>query len=107
MKIISAGLGLLVLASAGVAVQAKDTKTEAGPQAAPAKSDVSALKKGLDSIRLASSPPGQGTPPGQANRPVDPDQGDDNASLNAINIVCNKDTPAAQRSAICNRPISP
>lgn len=48
------------------------------------------------------------TPPGQNNRPDDPDQGDDNAALNAILKVCSKDTPAARRAAICdNIPDSP
>ena len=42
----------------------------------------------------------------QTGRPVDPDQGDDHASQNAIDKVCNKDTPAAERSAICPGPIS-
>ena len=46
-------------------------------------------------------------PPGQANRPVDPDQGDDNASLRAIQEVCNHDNPSATRSAICPTPVSP
>ena len=32
----------------------------------------------------------------------DPDQGDDNASARAKEVVCTKDTPAAQRSAICD-----
>lgn len=103
MKILPAGLAVLLLAAAGNSVQAKDSK---GP-APPPKDGTAALKKGLDSIRLASLPPGQGTPPGQEKRKVDPDQGDDNASLTAIQIVCNKDTPAARRSAICRRPISP
>lgn len=47
-------------------------------------------------------------PPGQNNRPDDPDQGDDNASQTAIEKVCSKDTPAARRAAICdNIPDSP
>ena len=47
-------------------------------------------------------------PPGQDKRPFDPDMGDDNASQRAIFEVCTKDTPAAERSAICRRgPISP
>ena len=51
-----------------------------------------------------------GTPPAQSTRPDDPDQGDDNAALNAILEVCYKDTPAAERSAICEderEPVSP
>lgn len=47
-------------------------------------------------------------PPGQSNRPSDPDQGDDHASQTAIERVCSKDTPAARRAAICdNIPDSP
>jgi hypothetical protein len=46
-------------------------------------------------------------PPGQSSRPADPDQGDDHAAARAIEMVCTKDTPAAQRSAICPVPISP
>ncbi|HVM38203.1 MAG TPA: hypothetical protein VM265_07445 [Sphingomicrobium sp.] len=47
-------------------------------------------------------------PPGQMSRPADPDMGDDRASAKAILVVCSKDTPAAQRSAICPRvPVSP
>jgi hypothetical protein len=42
----------------------------------------------------------------QTGRPTDPDQGDDNASDRAIQVVCSKSTPAAQRSAIC-RNVSP
>lgn len=103
MKFLPAGLGLLLLAAAGNSVHAKDSKA----QAPPSKDGTEVLKKGLDTMRLAATPPGQGTPPGQVNRPVDPDQGDDNASLTAIQIVCNKDTPAARRSAICQQPISP
>ena len=47
-------------------------------------------------------------PPGQTKRPDDPDQGDDNASMTAITTVCTMETPAAERSAICDRsPTSP
>ena len=47
-------------------------------------------------------------PPGQDKRPFDPDMGDDNASPRAIFEVCAKNTPAAERSAICrSEPISP
>ena len=49
-----------------------------------------------------------GIPPGQLTRPNEPDMGDDNAAREAILTVCTKDTPAAQRSAICDgEPISP
>ena len=46
-------------------------------------------------------------PSAQASRPVDPDQGDDNASLRAIQEVCDHDNPSATRSAICPTPVSP
>ena len=60
------------------------------------------LLNALESMKNGSSPPGQ------SKRPVDPDQGDDNAALRAISEVCTKDTPAAQRSAICpGPPVSP
>ncbi|QNM82924.1 hypothetical protein H8M03_00710 [Sphingomonas sabuli] len=59
-----------------------------------------ALGTAVDSTRA--------NPPGQDKRPADPDQGDDNASDRAISMVCFKDTPAAERSAICDRsPASP
>ena len=95
MNALAASLALLLLV-AGTSVQARDQK----PTSGPAKSATSDLKKGLDAM-IASA-----TPPGQANR-TDRDQGDDNASDRAIQVVCTKDTPAAQRSAICPRPISP
>lgn len=56
------------------------------------------------------SPPNQDAQPasGQDKRPNDPDQGDDNASPTAITKVCSKDTPASERSAICDdQPASP
>ena len=95
MNALPAGLSLLLLV-AGTSVQAKDQK----PASSPNKSTTSDLKKGLDAMIASASPPGQ------ANR-TDRDQGDDNASDRAIQVVCTKDTPAAQRSAICPRPISP
>jgi hypothetical protein len=90
-----ASLALLLIV-AGTSVQAKDQATASGP----AKTSTTDLKKGLDAMIASASPPGQ------ANR-TDRDQGDDNASDRAIQVVCTKDTPAAQRSAICPRPISP
>lgn len=50
------------------------------------------------------------TPPGQIKRPNDPDMGDEMAAITAIVTVCFMDTPAAERSAICDRtddPVSP
>ena len=62
---------------------------------------------GNASLATAAKPDGAGnkgsksSPPGQTTRKSDPDQGDDNAVLRAIKIVCTMDTPAAKRSAIC------
>ena len=94
MKALLASVALLLLA-AGTSVQAKDQKP-----AGPAKYRTADLKKGLDAMIASASPPGQG------NR-VNRDQGDDNASDRAIRVVCTKNTPAAQRSAICPVPVSP
>ncbi len=93
MKALPAGLALLLLA--GTAVQAKDQKP-----ASPPRNGAAELKKGLDAM-IAAAQPG---PPGKT---VDKDQGDDNASDRALEVVCSKDTPAARRSAICPVPISP
>ena len=95
MNALPASLALLLLV-AGTSVQAKDQK----PPSSPTKSTTSDLKKGLDAMIASASPPGQ------ANRP-EQSQGAANASGRAIEVVCTKDTPAAQRSAICPRPISP
>ena len=95
MNALPASLALLLLV-AGTSVQAKDQKSVSSTT----KSATSDLKKGLDAMIASASPPGQ------ANR-SDRDQGDDNASDRAIQVVCSKDTPAAQRSAICPRPLSP
>ena len=74
----------------------------AGQGAAKPSDKAGILKQGLDDMVEVT------TPPGQANRPDDPDQGDDNAALRAISEVCTKDNPAADRSAICpSRPVSP
>ena len=74
----------------------------AGQGAAKSSNDKAGiLQQGLDDMVEV-------TPLGQANRPNDPDQGDDNAALRAISEVCTKDNPAADRSAICpSRPVSP
>ena len=93
MNVLPASLALMLLI-VGTSVQAKDQKVASGP------AKTFDLKKGLDAMIASASPPGQ------ANR-TDRDQGDDHASDRAIQVVCTKDTPAAQRSAICPRPISP
>jgi hypothetical protein len=75
----------------------------------------------LGTAAVAAGPPSSASPeltgkvrsalqamaPGQASRPTDPDRGDDNASLRAIQVVCGHDNPSATRSAICPTPVSP
>ena len=69
-----------------------------GPPAGKPSSDAEALRSALHSMM---------SPPGQSKRPIDPDQGDDNASIVAIDRVCSHDNPSATRSAICPSPVSP
>ena len=89
-------LSLFLLSSLALASAA----SAAGrPAASPARPSAE-LRTALNAMMKA-------TPAGQANRKVDPDQGDDHASLRAIAVVCSKDTPAATRSAICPTPVSP
>lgn len=78
-----------------------------GAQAAAAKpvDGAEQLRKGLAALAHQAN-----QPPSQSARPDDPDMGDDNASDRAFFVVCvrNADTPAAERSAICDRsPVSP
>ena len=96
MKVLPISLALSLIV-AGTSVQAKGLK----PASDPAKAATSDLKKGLDAMIASAA-----SPPGQANR-SDVGQGADHASDRAIQVVCSKDTPAAQRAAICPRPISP
>ena len=68
---------------------------------APPKSQgngVAQLQRSLNVIFNSAGPPA---------RTIDRDQGDDNAALRAIQVVCSKSTPAARRSAICPVSISP
>ena len=95
MKLLATIL-LISSAAAATAVAAKEPPTSPNAQVA------SELKRTLQAMVNS-----QTTPPGQSARPVDPDQGDDNAALRAIQVVCSSDTPAADRSAICPTPISP
>jgi hypothetical protein len=70
------------------------------PAAPPAAQNVAVLQQGADAlIRQAASPPGQ---PGN----LSPSQGAEHAAFRAIQVVCSKDNPAAQRAAICH-PNSP
>jgi len=97
VKALPVAVAVSLFFSIGAPVAAKDNKlAETG-----STKGLGALKRGLDAMASAA------VPPGQANRPVDPDRGDDNASDRAIQMVCTKDTPAAQRSAICPKPVSP
>ena len=76
--------------------------TVAAAKGAPSPKPPPELIKALDAMAPAAA-----TPPGQTNKKPEHDQGDDNASPRAIERVCTKDTPSAQRSAICPRPVSP
>ena len=81
MKALPAAVVASLFLSIGAPVAAKENKpTETNPT-----KGLDALKKGLDAMTAAA------IPPGQSNRPVDPDQGDDNASDRAIQMVCTKD----------------
>lgn len=84
-------LGSLVVSSP---VFAKD------PSNSPPAQNTNVLRQGLEAAMNAAA-----QPPGQSKRPFN-SQGAEHASLRALEVVCNKDTPAAQRSAIC-RPNSP
>ena len=74
------------------------TAAAAGPPPSTPPNAAKLLRAALSSMLI---------PPGQSKRPVDPDQGDDNASLVAIAHVCSHDNPSATRSAICPTPVSP
>lgn len=95
MKALPATVVASFLLSIGAPVAAKENKPQPDPKS------LGLLKKGLDAMAASA------VPPGQSSRPDDPDRGDDNASDRAIQMVCTKDTPAAQRSAICPKPVSP
>ena len=68
-------------------------QSPATPKPAQQPQGTAALQKGLKSMAQGNA--------NMTGRKVDPDQGDDHASPVAIERVCNKGTPAAQRSAIC------
>jgi len=91
MRTLHAGILLLATIAAATPSLAKD---KANP------SPANDLRKTLQSMVQNN------VPPGQNKQTVDRDQGDDHASARAIEVVCSKDTPAAQRSAICT-PVSP
>ena len=74
--------------------------------AAPASS--AQVNATASATRTASAVPAAGSSPVSIESipGLDPDQGDEHASQRAIDVVCTKDTPAAQHAAICNGPLS-
>jgi hypothetical protein len=95
MKIELIGMAAIFALATGTSVDAKPP-VEAPPPAA------AKLITALKTMAATAT-----NPPGQSKRPSDPDQGDDHASMVAIEKVCTKNTPAAKRSAICNPSSSP
>ena len=94
MKALSIGFVSLLLLASGSAAVAKDHQKPKG--------DVALLQH---SLKVVSA--GAHIPTSQIPKTVDHDQGDDHANPRAIERVCNKDTPAANRSAICPIAVSP
>ncbi|MDP9423986.1 MAG: hypothetical protein M3Q19_14345 [Pseudomonadota bacterium] len=95
MRIISVGAILaasLVAGSPGVAKGQPDN---------PQRQSVGELHRALAAVAATAQQPGQFNPK------ADGDQGDDHANPRAILRVCSKDTPAAQRAAICPVGVSP
>jgi hypothetical protein len=76
--------------------------TMATAKPAPVQKPPPELIQALDAMVASQSSPQSAQP-----KQPDHDQGDDNASPRAKSVVCTKDTPAAQRSAICPQPVSP
>lgn len=87
------------MALALITIGATDAQAKSSPKSNGAEAQI--LKNGLDAMVAVAS---NGGPPPKT---VDKDQGDDHASDRAKDVVCNKDTPAARRSAICPVPVSP
>ena len=96
------GLGLSAVVASLVIVPAALAKNPEN------KSDqgIGQLKRALAAVATAAYPQGPKSPD-QFNPKVDRDQGDDHANPGAILRVCSKQTPAAQRAAICPVGISP
>jgi hypothetical protein len=92
-RVLATTAGLFFLIGATVAKPA-ETKTDKSDQV---------LVEGMHAVAQAASSESKGPPP----KTKDNDQGDEHASDRAIFRVCNKDTPAARRSAICNGQVSP
>jgi hypothetical protein len=82
---------LFLVMSASTAEAKKPPSQSQGNGVAP-------LLRSLQVIMNSAGPPA---------KTIDRDQGDDNASLRAIQVVCSKSTPAARRSAICPVSASP
>jgi hypothetical protein len=78
------------------ATQASALPPQASSNAQPVRPSDAIPAAGTSAVAISAS---QG-------RPVDPDQGDEHASPTAVDKVCNSDTPAAERSAICDGFIS-
>jgi hypothetical protein len=89
--IFTAGLASLVGGTAAATAKPPLTKISNSEQK---------LREGLHAVALGAS--------AQAQLKMDsPSQGAEHASDNAILKVCTKDTPAAQRAAICKNFVSP
>jgi hypothetical protein len=93
MKIPTAGF--LLISSIVIATP---TLASGPPTASPASSLRAAL-----GLMMASA----ASPSATVGLATDQDQGDDHASLRAIQVVCSHDNPSATNSAICPTPISP
>ena len=93
--LISTTIGLLLVLGTTTAVAET-------AQAKPGKSE-QVLMQGAKAV-VAADPQTQALQAKAQPNPDngDGDQGDEHASDRAKDRVCNKDTPAAQRSAICN-----
>lgn len=94
MKILTAAFVLAAVTASAAPGIAKDPPKPANAEA------VTDLRAAMDAMVATKS-----MPVVQLAKTSDPDQGDDHASDRAIDVVCSKDNPAAERSAIC--PVSP
>jgi hypothetical protein len=93
----------LLAYSAAAALLAFSTVIPAAAEPAKKGSQTEPLQQAIKEVMVVAV-----NQSAQSKRPQDADQGDDNASPTAILIVCTKDTPAARRAAICDRPpVSP
>ena len=94
MKILLYGLALITSASSALqAAPARPSQARTvSPPAASAQS-TAIMQAGLKAMARGVA--------NATGRPIDPDMGDDHASMVALQKVCSKNTPAAQRSAIC------